>query len=35
VAFGWGEKENTHRVLMGKPEGKPHLADLGVDRILK
>jgi hypothetical protein len=26
-----GERKGTHRILVGKPEGKNHLVDPGVD----
>jgi hypothetical protein len=28
------EKRNTYRVLVGKLEGKEHLADLGIDVMI-
>jgi hypothetical protein len=28
---GVGERSSAYRVLMGKPEGKSHLQDLGID----
>jgi len=27
----WGERRVVHRVLVGKPEGKSHLEDPGLD----
>jgi hypothetical protein len=27
-----GEKRNVYRALVGKPDGRSHLEDLGIDR---
>jgi hypothetical protein len=29
----WGQKQNTYRALMRKPEGKDQLVEVGVDRL--